>query len=147
MNSLCSLRFVAIPPLPAKQMLCGSPISAARAHLEHPLSADGHPVQSFSNPPLSSKLGRGLSLEGIRGHRPRCASPPRTPTVCHGHPVQSFSNPPLSSKLGRGLSLEGIRGHRPRCASPPRTPTVCHGHPVQSFYSQSHLSKLRFDCS
>ena len=28
-----------------------------------------------------------------------------------------------------------------------RFPIVCHGHPMQSFYSQSHLSKLRFDCS
>ena len=25
---------------------------------------------------------------GIRGHRPRCARPPRTPILCHGHPVQ-----------------------------------------------------------
>ena len=30
-----------------------------------------------------------IRFEGIRGHRPRFARPPRTPTVCHGHPVQN----------------------------------------------------------
>ena len=30
----------------------------------------------------------------------RCASPPRTPTVCHGHPVQSFYSQSHLSKLG-----------------------------------------------
>ena len=29
---------------------------------------------------------------GIRGHRPRCARPPRTPILCHGHPVQAVTS-------------------------------------------------------
>ena len=44
---------------------------AALAHLEYPTVCHGHPVQSFSVPPLSSKLGRGISEKscGERGIR------------------------------------------------------------------------------
>ena len=51
---------------------------AALAHLEYPTVCHGHPVQSFSVPPLSSKLGRGRREEDFFV----------IPTVCHGHPVQ-----------------------------------------------------------
>ena len=44
---------------------------ASLAHLECPTVCHGHPVQSFSVPPLSSKLGRGISEKscGERGIR------------------------------------------------------------------------------
>ena len=43
---------------------------AMLAHLEHPTVCHGHPVQSFSIRPLSSKLGRVLSEKscGERGN-------------------------------------------------------------------------------
>ena len=52
---------------------------AALAHLECPTVCHGHPVQSFSVPPLSSKLGRGGRVGFLRNPhslpRASCANP------------------------------------------------------------------------
>ena len=79
-----------------------------------PQSADGILCNPFPCHLSQASLDELTRAFGIRGHRPRCARPPRTPTVCHGHPVQSFSLPPLSSKLGRVDSEKscGERGIR-----------------------------------
>ena len=85
----------------------------------------------------------------IRGHRPRCARPPRIPIVCRRHPLRGgfLRNPnklPLApcSNLFRILlsqaSLDEV-GERDFSV----IPIVCHGHPVQIFLFSTSLEQVQ----
>ena len=70
-----------------------------------PTVCHGHPVQSFSNPPLSSKLGREKGGDSRAPTSLRSATS-NTHSLPTGILCKSFYSRPHSSKLGRGRREE-----------------------------------------
>ena len=77
------------------------------------LREDSRAPTSLRSPKRGGFLHNPHSLprEGIRGHRPRFARPPRIPTVCRRHPVQNsfivFAQASLDSAVEKSFAERG----------------------------------------
>ena len=67
------------------------------------------------NEPYWTRSSFCVAERGSRGHRPRCARPPRTPILCHGHPVQPKMKKLQSNSLfvSKHISIQQVDVHMP----------------------------------